>query len=70
VLQKLRQEAAAAEGNNPDGEYDEEDEVQRAIRLSRGEEEYQQGVLGRGGQYECGGVVVLVRGILFRGCLK
>jgi hypothetical protein len=52
--EKLRQKAVAAEGNNPSGEYDEEDEVQRAIRLSRAEEEYHQGVLERGGQYECG----------------
>jgi hypothetical protein len=52
--EKLRQEAAAAEGSNTDGEYDEEDEVQCATRLSRAEEEYQQEVLGRGGQYEHG----------------
>jgi hypothetical protein len=53
--EKLRQEAAAAEGNNTEGEYDEEDEVQCATHLPRAEEEYQQEVLGRGGQYEHGG---------------
>jgi hypothetical protein len=53
--EKLRREEAAAAGNNPTGEYDEEEELQRAMNQSRAEEEYRQSVSQRGGAYEHGG---------------
>jgi hypothetical protein len=51
----LRRDEAAAAGNNPTGEYDEEEEVQRAMNQSRAEEEYRQSVSQRGCAYEQGG---------------
>jgi hypothetical protein len=36
----LKREEAAATGNNPNDEYDEEEELQRAMNQSRAEEEY------------------------------
>jgi hypothetical protein len=53
--ERLRKEAVAAEGNYPNAEDDDEDQLQRAIHLSRAEELYRQGVKQRGGAYEHGG---------------
>jgi hypothetical protein len=38
--ERLKREEAAATGNNPNDEYDEEEELQRAMNQSRAEEEY------------------------------
>jgi hypothetical protein len=38
--ERLRREEVAAAGNNPTGEYDEEEELQRAMNQSRAKEEY------------------------------
>jgi hypothetical protein len=54
----VAREDAVAAGNSPAGGYDEEAQIQDAINLSRAEAEFQQGVEGRGGTYERGGVVV------------
>ena len=51
----MRREKAAAEGNYPGDEEDEEAQVQRAMDLSRAEAEFRRGVEQRGGAYECGG---------------
>jgi hypothetical protein len=56
--QRVAREDAAAAGNSPAGGYDEEAQIQDAINLSRVEAEFRQGVEGRGGTYERGGVVV------------
>ena len=53
--EKLRREKAAAEGNYPGDEEDEEAQVQRAMDLSRAEAEFRRGVEQRGGSYERGG---------------
>ena len=50
--ERLRREKAAAEGNNPGEEEDEETQLQRALDLSRAEAEYRRGVEQRGGAYE------------------
>src|SRR6185312_14362873 len=52
---RLRREKAAAEGNYPGDEEDEEAQVQRALDLSRAEAEFRRGVEQRGGAYERGG---------------
>jgi hypothetical protein len=51
----LRQEKAAAEGNNPDEQDDEETQMHYAINLSRAEAKFRRGVKQRGGEYEHGG---------------
>ena len=53
--ERLRRQKAAAEGNNPGEEEDEESQLQRAMDLSRAEAEYRRGVEQRGGAYEHGG---------------
>ena len=53
--ERLRREKAAAEGNYPGDEEDEEAQVQRAMDLSRAEAEFRRGVEQRGGAYERGG---------------
>ena len=53
--ERLRREKAAAEGNYPGDEEDEEAQVQRAMDLSRAEAEFRRGVEQRGGSYERGG---------------
>jgi hypothetical protein len=62
MRERLRGEeaAAAAAGNNPTGEYDEEEEVQRAMNQSRAEEEYGQSVHREEVHMSMEGVVVLV----------
>jgi hypothetical protein len=52
--ERLRREEAATAGNNPIGQYDEEEEVQCAMIQSRAEEEYRQSLSQRGGAYEHG----------------
>ena len=66
----LRRWKAAAEGNNPGEEEDEEAQLQRALDLSRAEAEYRQGVEQRGGAYEHGGGSGSTREILCRGCFE
>ena len=68
--ERLRREKAAAEGNYPGDEEDEEAQVQRAMDLSRAEAEFRWGVEQRGGAYERGGVVVRRGGMLCRGCFE
>ena len=68
--ERLRREKAAAEGNYPGDEEDEEAQVQRAMDLSRAEAEFRRGVEQRGGAYERGGVVVRRGGMLCRGCFE
>ncbi|CAM0146800.1 unnamed protein product [Urochloa decumbens] len=53
--EKLRREKVAAEGNYPVQEEDEEEQIRRAMELSRAEAEYRRGVDERGGAYEHGG---------------
>ena len=53
--ERLGREKAAAEGNYPGDEEDEEAQVQRAMDLSRAEAEFRRGVEQRGGAYEHGG---------------
>ena len=52
--ERLRRQKAAAEGNNPGEEEDEEAQLQRAMDLSRAEAEFRRGVEQREGEYECG----------------
>ena len=47
--ERLRRKKAAAEGNYPSEEEDEESQLQRAMDLSRAEAEYRRGVEQRGG---------------------
>ena len=68
--ERLRRQKAAAEGNNPGEEEDEEAQLQRAMDLSRAEAEYRQGVEQRGGAYEHGGGSGSTREILCRGCFE
>ena len=53
--ERLRREKAAAEGNYPGEEEDEETQLQRALDQSRMEAVYRRGVEQRGGVYEHGG---------------
>ena len=70
--EKLRKEAAAAEGNYPgEGEaYDEEAELERALNQSRAEEEFRRGVQQRGGAYEHGGGSGSRERVRSRGCFE
>ena len=68
--ERLRRQKAAAEGNNPGEEEDEEAQLQRAMDLSRAEAEYRRGVEQRGGAYEHGGGSGSQGGILCRGCFE
>ena len=68
--EKLRREAAASERNNPGVEYDEEAEVERAMNLSRAEEEYRRGWNKVEVHTSMEGGVVRRGGMLCRGCLK
>ena len=68
--ERLRREKAAAEGNYPGDEEDEEAQVQRAMDLSRAEAEFRRGVEQRGGHMSVEGVVVRRGGMLCRGCFE
>ena len=68
--ERLRWQKAAAEGNNPAEEEDEEAQLQCAMDLSRAEAEYRRGVEQRRGAYEHRGGSGSTRGILCRGCFE
>ena len=68
--ERLRLQKAAAEGNNPGEEEDEEAQLQRAMDLSRAEAEYRRRWNREEVHTSTERVVVQREGILCRGCFE
>ena len=68
--ERLRREKAAAEGNYPGDEEDEEAQVQRAMDLSRADAEFRRGLNREEVHMSVEGVVVRRGGMLCTGCFE